>query len=172
VFNHDFRLNDIVSNNVSTLKKLKLMLKPDKMKDIQKAKEELTRPYANVYIRGSDETYNNESYMKFSKNTAKWLTSHFCSRLRDLRISSVRFQIPELKLFKKSLQSLHQLENLSLYNCDIDDYENSMQSSVTAEPVHLESLKNLYVSSSHLVVSLISLFSLIAIKIVSSSSPC
>lgn len=141
-------MNDIVSNNVSTLKKLKLMLIPDKVKDLQKGKEELSRTYASVFVQGTDEMI---AESKFTKNTALWLSSNYCSRLRDLTISFMSFKNSDLKLFRKSLETLHQLESFTLHNCDINGYENSMQSSI--EPAQLDNLKNLHLYSSHLIVS-------------------
>ena len=57
-------------------------------------------------------------------------------------------KIADLKIFKRSFQSLHQLERLNLLQCDIDGFVNSMQT--TIEPVRVESIKTFEMYKCHL----------------------
>lgn len=135
-----FRLNDLVSTNASTLRKLSLELNSEST--LKKGKDELTRSYSKV----------NVLFMNFEKPTGLWLTSDYCSNLRELKMMLVDFKITDKKLIRKTFQSLRNLECLKMSECDINDYENSMQN--TIEAVEMVSIKHILLSSTHLAILL------------------
>lgn len=133
-----FSINDLISNNVSTMRKLILKLDAENENKFKEAKNELTRSYAQVHI----------SFTEFTKNTGLWLTSNYCSRLRVLEITYMKLNIEDVKLFKKTFQALHHLEKVIMLQFEIDGYENSMQT--TIEPAKVESLKSIEMYNTHL----------------------
>lgn len=113
----------------------------DSDRKLQHGKNELSRSYSQV----------NVSFLEFGKSTGLWLTSNFCSGLRVLKMMHVELKIADKKLFRKTFQALHNLETLQMSECDIDDFENSMLS--TIERVEMKALKDIHFSSTHLGVS-------------------
>lgn len=111
---------------------------------MDEAKKDLSRSYASVMIGiGGNQTFTNTH--------GKWLTSDFCSHLKDLVLFGINVKFAESKLIHKTFQALHQLENLSFNLCDIYGFDNSKQN--RDEAVLCESLKTIELDLSHFGVS-------------------
>lgn len=120
------------------LKKLPLQLDSTNVSSLQSAKRELTKSYAAV------EVYSES----FVKTTALWLTSNFCSKLRVLKFSFMEFKCGEGKLLRKTFQALHELEELTMHQCDLLDFPRKIETTT------MTNLKSITFFATHLGVSL------------------
>lgn len=124
------------------MKKLPLQLNKENIKKMQEAKRVLTRTYTSVEV-GSE---------KFDKIAALWLTSNYCSKVRVLKFSTMKFQATDSKLLRKAFQALQDLEILHMEECEVLNYSPSLIANI--EPIVMKNLKDIYFRSTHLSVNL------------------
>lgn len=136
--NYCHSINETISSNVSTIRKFVLTVDSNTEDKFKEAKESLNRSYVHVSVTLSD----------FTNNVGLWLTSDYCTMLRELEITTMTFKTIDAKLFRKTFQSLTLLEKLSLQDVDIDGHNKTKHS--TIDPVEIPTLKTIDMYGTHL----------------------
>lgn len=138
-------LKKLVDGDPMALIKLPLQISAENALNLKDARKELSRSYSSV------EVYTDS----FIKNTALWLTSNHCSKLCILKFSFMDFKMgckADMKLWEKTLLSLHNLKDLTMIHCGLNGgYCNVLEPLI--QPVKMERLNKITFRFTHLAVS-------------------
>lgn len=135
-------MSKLVNENPNTLRKLVLQLNGQNQSKLQDAKLQLSRQY-----RAAEVTFKD-----FSKTTALWITSHFCLKLRVIHFMGVNLNAADAKIFCKTLQSLQELDTLTMFLCDLRGY--SDEGILKIDGALVPKLKEIRLLTSHLGVGI------------------